>query len=65
MQAADNTSKPEVIATLINAGADVNAKDNKGFTPLMTAAMMNPNPEVIAALVKAGADVNAKNNRLA
>ena len=50
---------PEQITALIKAGADVNAKDNYAWTPLMYAAM-NPRPEVIAALVKAGADVNAK-----
>lgn len=45
---------------LIKAGADVNEKDGEGFTPLMSAALNNPNPKVIIALVKAGAEVNAK-----
>src|ERR1700722_1241734 len=49
---------PEQVTAAINAGADVNAKDPKGQTPLFEAAKMNPNPGVIAALIKAGADVN-------
>ncbi len=52
----------EQVREALAAGADVNAKDNDGRTPLMYAAIKNPSPEVIAALVKAGADVNAKNN---
>ena len=42
----------------INAGADVNARDEGGRTPLMVAAF-NANPEVIKTLITAGADVNA------
>ena len=54
-------SAPEAITVLIKAGADVNAKSNDGFTPLLTAAKDNKNPEVITILVEAEADVNAKN----
>ncbi|MBQ1926217.1 MAG: ankyrin repeat domain-containing protein, partial [Proteobacteria bacterium] len=43
---------------LIDAGADVNAKDNKGRTPLMLIG----GDDNIEALIKAGADVNAKDN---
>jgi ankyrin repeat protein len=45
----------------INAGADVNARDEGGRTPLMVAAF-NANPEVIKTLITAGADVNARND---
>jgi len=38
------------------AGADVNAKDTSGRTPLLYAAMFSPNPEVVRALLNAGAD---------
>jgi ankyrin repeat protein len=43
----------------IKAGVDVNAKDNKGVTPLHMA--WNGNIEAIKAVIKAGADVNTPN----
>jgi ankyrin repeat protein len=55
----ENTTLAEV-QELIKAGADVNAKDKSGWTPLIFAARSNPNPEIITALITAGADVNAK-----
>ena len=48
------------INNAIKNGADVNAKDKNGFTPLMFAAAMNSEPKVIVALIKAGADINAR-----
>ena len=54
---ANNT---EVITTLIEAGANVNAKDKNGMTPLMYAVRVST-LEVITALIEAGADVNARN----
>ena len=56
------TRSPEVVTLLIKAGADVNAKDKYGVTPLHRAAAYNENPEVITILIKAGADVNAKDS---
>ena len=50
----------EVIKTLINFGADVNAKDENGVTVLMFAAKNNSNPEIIRVLLSAGADVFAE-----
>ena len=44
----------------INTGADVNALDEDGCSPLHLAAAFNPNPDVIGALVESGTDVNAK-----
>ena len=49
------------IDAIRKAGADVNAKNIDGKTPLHQAAYFNKNPEVITTLIKAGADVNAKN----
>ena len=62
MLAAGNNPNPEVLKALLEAGADVNAKNKDGVTPLMPAAGSNPNPEVLKALLEAGADAKAKNN---
>ena len=44
----------------IKNGADVNARTEKGATPLILAAGNNSNPEVILALIKNSADINAR-----
>ena len=44
----------------LREGAQVNAKDEGGVTPLMQAASENPHSEVIRALIDAGADPNAR-----
>ena len=43
----------------LDSGADANARDEWGFTPLHFAAAFNDDPDVITALVDAGADMNA------
>ena len=48
------------IESLIAAGAEVNARDEGGLTPLHRAAWPNDNPAIIGALVAAGAEVNAR-----
>ncbi len=48
------------IRDAINAGANVNAKDNDGVTPLMRAAIENSSV-VVKMLLNAGANVNAEN----
>jgi N-acyl-D-amino-acid deacylase len=54
---------PELIAKLIEAGADVNAKDVRGMTPLMLAvATDRQDKTVIRMLLEHGADVDAKSN---
>jgi len=58
MYAAEYNPNPEVIATLLKAGADINARNGFDATVLMF-AVHNPNPAVITMLLKAGADVNA------
>ncbi len=52
---------PELIRTLIDAGAQVNAKDIRDMTPLMLAVSSETqNPEVVRMLLAKGADVKAK-----
>ena len=57
--AASNNANAEVVSVLIKAGADLEARDEDGWTPLMLAARYNTNPEVVSALIKAGANVKA------
>ena len=56
--AAEDSANPAALATLLDAGADLNARDEFGWTPLHSAAA-NENPAVLAALLDAGADLNA------
>lgn len=59
MFAAVSNKNPAVLETLItNYGADVNARNEDNWTPLMAAA--DETPEVVETLIKYGADVNAK-----
>lgn len=51
----------QVLATLINAGADLETKDNEGNTALMC-AVANGNAESVKALLKAGASIQSINN---
>ena len=61
MCAAETNKNPEVITTLLKAGADIKARDlHYSHTPLMWAGWNNPNPEVITTLRKAGADIEAR-----
>ncbi len=64
MCAAAFNQNPEVITTLLKAGADINAQNESAsrMTALMWAAVNNQNPEVIMRLLKAGADAKAKNS---
>ena len=51
------------VQALIEAGADVNAKEkNGGLTPLMLAALQNENSSIIKALLEDGADINLKSD---
>jgi len=50
----------EAVKQHLDAGVDVNAKDNIGFTPLHYAAQSG-RKEIVELLIAKGADVNAKN----
>ena len=45
---------------MLEKGADANAKDTYGETPLIIALRYNAAPEIILALLEKGADANAK-----
>jgi ankyrin repeat protein len=49
---------PEVVTRLLDAGADIEAKDMIGRTPLMVTARSR-NMEIAKDLIKRGADINA------
>lgn len=51
---------PEDVQAAIEKGADVNARDEHGMTPLMYAALSSLYPGVIFTLIRAGADMNAR-----
>ena len=51
----------EIVVMLLDAGADVNAKDKWGITALIKASK-NGHTEIVSKLLDAGADVNAKSN---
>ena len=55
------TTNSTIIAALLDAGADLEAKDNEGLTPLHVAAKHNGNPEIVDRLLDAGAKTGATN----
>jgi len=59
LHSAAGSNKKENIVLLISLGANVNARDSKGDTPLMIASRFYASTD---ALIQAGADINAKNN---
>jgi len=59
LRAAALNGDLERVKDTLSKGADVNAKNNRGFTALMWATL-NRHYEIVRLLIDAGADVNAK-----
>ena len=51
----------DIVAALVEAGADLEGQDKTGATALMYAAQFN-NKEIVTALIEASASVNAADN---
>lgn len=47
---------------MIKAGADINAIDNNGRTPLFYVARYSKTAKTVEALLKLGADINTRDN---
>jgi ankyrin repeat protein len=56
----EGVDRAEVVRLLLAAGADVNARDKLGLTPL---ALSTFNPQVVRLLLEAGADPNVRDYR--
>ena len=52
------TDRPTAVRTLLDAGADINAQNNMGATPLHVAAT-NQGADIVTLLLDAGAELNA------
>lgn len=57
---AAECSTPEIMRHLIEAGADVNARDLDSGYSLLDYAAMEDMPEIVELLITSGADVDAK-----
>lgn len=53
----------DLVEFLIDKGADVNAQDNNGQTPLFYTSRRINNTQAAELLIQAGAEINAKDNR--
>ena len=59
--AAASYNENAVVQALINAGAHLEARTEKGYTPLIYAARNNKNAAVVQALIDPGAHATATN----
>lgn len=53
----------EIVTELIKAGAEVDAKDHQGNTPLHSSVWIEHNSKILKILINHGADVDCKNLR--
>lgn len=63
LQWAAQQGKTESIKLLLEYDADVNTKNNKGITPLMSACLVNASKENVGLLLNAGAVINEQNKK--
>ena len=61
IQAAERGDTPTVLQ-LLAKGADINARDARGRTPVMAATHGN-RPDTVRTLIRAGADIDIQDNR--
>ena len=61
MYAALFNDTQEIVRLLVELGADIEARNNYGETPLKSAVERN-RPEIVRLLVELGADIEARNN---
>ena len=52
----------EIVRLLLQAGSDVNATNNLGYTPLYQSTLTGNSPEIVSMLLQAGADTNLTDN---
>jgi ankyrin repeat protein len=60
--AAAERGDTAAVLAMISAGADINAQDGRGCTPVMAATHGN-HADTVQALIQAGADINLRDNR--
>lgn len=60
---ATDVANPHIVQMLLNAGANPNATDNAGNTPLLSLCRFSPHSKSIYYMLDAGADLFAYNKR--
>ena len=58
-----DSASVEEVARLIKEGADVNAANNSGSTPLILAAQYSSNPDVLQVLIDNGASIDIQDKK--
>ena len=58
--AANSSKNPKIIETLLEAGANIDARNYLGETALIMAVNSNDETKITTQLIKSGADINAR-----